>query len=133
MSYQKTEPDFWLDLIVTLGSSDTFTVSSSFQCVNITTEVPLPQSGCGFGALYNEKEGSFEKINGLEFNIEYFPELEKLKGDIGYHPIEVGGITVKKQEVAVVNYAAWVGDGTSSGLIGLASSCLLSSPKVGLN
>lgn len=113
-----------------LGSADTFAVSSSFKCVNITTKAPQAQSTCGFGTLYDKSKGSFKKIDGLQFSIEYFPEGEQLEGDMGYHPIEIGGITVPKQEVAVVDYAAWEGDGVSSGLIGLVSLSIFCSIRL---
>jgi len=40
--------------------------------------------------------------------------------------VTLAGITVKNQEVAVVDFAAWFGDGVSSGLIGFAFPSLTS-------
>jgi hypothetical protein len=102
------------------GSSDTFVVSSSFQCVDIETKVPLDQASCGFGPLYNSTVGEFSNITDVEFEISYFPEGETLQGSMGYAPITVAGLTVQSQEVALVDYAAWAGDTFSSGLFGLA-------------
>jgi hypothetical protein len=101
------------------GSSDSWVVSSNLQCVDIETKVPLSQDACGFGPLYDSSKGSFTNITDESFSISYFPEGEMLKGDMGYAPISLGGLTVPKQQVALVNYAAWVGDDYSSGLLGL--------------
>ena len=38
---------------------------------------------------------------------------------LGWESVTVAGLSVN-QTVPVVNYAAWEGDGTTSGLIGLA-------------
>lgn len=108
------------------GSSDTWVVTDALQCVEISTEVPLDQSACQFGNLYNLTQGAWTNITGLEFAIEYFPELEKLDGDMAYAPVTLAGITVEQQEVALVNYAAWSGDGHSSGLIGLGYPAITS-------
>lgn len=48
---------------------------------------------------------------------------------MGYAPITVAGLTVPKQEVALVNYAAWAGDTYSSGLLGLAYPAVTSAYK----
>ncbi|KAH6647344.1 aspartic peptidase domain-containing protein [Truncatella angustata] len=108
------------------GSSDTWVVSTDLQCVDIDTKVPLSQDACGFGPLYDSSTGSFTNITDESFSISYFPEGETLKGDMGYAPITLGGLTVPKQQVALVNYAAWIGDGSSSGLLGLGYPALTS-------
>lgn len=47
-----------------------------------------------------------------------------VKGTLGYSDVTVGGIHVKKQEVALVNQAYFSGDGVTSGILGLAYSSL---------
>jgi hypothetical protein len=108
------------------GSSDSWVVSSDLQCVDIETKVPLDQEACGFGPLYDSSKGSFTNITDESFSISYFPEGETLKGDMGYAPITLGGLTVPKQQVALVNYAAWIGDDASSGLLGLGYPAITS-------
>jgi hypothetical protein len=39
---------------------------------------------------------------------------------MGYETVTLGGITVPRQEIAAVDFAAWYGDGYTSGLVGLA-------------
>ncbi|CAN8097992.1 unnamed protein product [Discula destructiva] len=108
------------------GSSDTWVVSSDLQCVDIDTKVPLSQDACGFGPLYDSSVGSFTNITDESFSISYFPEGEQLKGAMGYAPVTLGGLTVPQQEVALVDYAAWIGDGYSSGLLGLGYPAITS-------
>lgn len=108
------------------GSSDSWVVSSDLQCVDIETKVPLSQEACGFGPLYDDSIGSFTNITDVSFSISYFPEGETLQGDMVYAPITLGGLTVPKQQVALVNYAAWIGDEASSGLLGLGYPAITS-------
>jgi hypothetical protein len=108
------------------GSSDTWAISTSLQCVDISTQVPLSQDACGFGSLFNATTGSFTNITDESFSISYFPEGETLKGDMGYAPITLGGLTVPQQQVALVNYAAWIGDDATSGLLGLGYPAITS-------
>lgn len=108
------------------GSSDTWAIGSNLQCVDISTKVPLSQDACGFGPLYDSSTGSFTNITDESFSISYFPEGESLKGDMGYAPITLGGLTVPDQQVALVNYAAWIGDSATSGLLGLGYPALTS-------
>lgn len=102
------------------GSSDTWVISKDFQCLDISTMDPESQSACQFGTLYDPALGSFENITSQEFSIAYFPENETLEGSMGYAPLQLGGLTVPKQEVALVTESAWAGDGTSSALVGFA-------------
>ncbi|KAI1856921.1 hypothetical protein JX265_000727 [Neoarthrinium moseri] len=108
------------------GSADTWVVSSDLRCVDIDTKVPLSQDACGFGPLYDRSKGSFTNISSQSFSISYFPEMETLRGDMGYAPITLAGLTVPKQEVSLVNYAAWAGDGATSGLLGLGYPAITS-------
>ena len=112
-----------LDVIVDSGSSDTWLVQSGFQCVDENGDNQA-ESTCNFGPLFN---GTFDdgQISNENFNIEY-GDGETLNGVLGYEDVTVAGITVKNQEVALVNYAFWQGDGVSSGLIGLAYPALTS-------
>ncbi|KAJ4393184.1 hypothetical protein N0V93_002392 [Gnomoniopsis smithogilvyi] len=108
------------------GSSDTWVVASDLECVDIDTKAPLDQDACGFGPLYDSSVGSFTNITDESFSISYFPEGEQLKGSMGYAPITLGGLTVSQQQAALVDYAAWIGDGYSSGLLGLGYPAITS-------
>jgi hypothetical protein len=134
------------ELIVDTGSSDTWVVETGFTCTDLstgktTTEgrflLELPQSSwngiyrallifylpayCDFGPYYT-KSSTFTAISGETFSIEY-GDGEYLTGIMGTEEVTVAGITVD-QEVALVTAAAWEGDGTTSGLMGLAYPAL---------
>lgn len=110
--------------VVDTGSSDTWLAGTGFQCVNVTTDADEPESDCLFGSTYNISP-TFKQIPDENFNITY-GDGEFLTGIVGHEAVIVAGITVKNQEVAVVDYAAWFGDGVSSGLIGFAFPSLTS-------
>ena len=113
---------------VDTGSSDTWVVSNQFQCLDPNTHAPVPQSACGFGALYNPALGSFTNITSEEFSITYFPEENSLNGSMGYAPLRLGGLTLPKQEVALITDAAWSGgSGITSSLIGFAYPSIVGS------
>jgi hypothetical protein len=95
-------------------------VADNFRCADIDTKASRQQTGCGFGPLYKLSDGKFTNITDQKFSVTYFPEMSSLGGSMGYAPITLGGLTVPKQQVALVDYAAWSGDSFSSGLLGLA-------------
>lgn len=105
-------------VVVDTGSSDTWLVQTGFQCVDGSTGIYLPETECAFGPLYTPSS-TFKQIQGENFNTRY-NDGESLTGSIGTEDVTLGGITVKDQEFGLVNYAAWRGDNSSSGLLGLA-------------
>lgn len=107
--------------IVDTGSSDTWVVEESFQCVDIETEEKLSKKDCKFGPGYT-RGSTFDQIPKEVFNITY-GDGEFAGGIMGYEDVTLAGIKVR-QEVAIVNYAAWSGDGVTSGLTGLAYPAL---------
>lgn len=81
-------------VIVDTGSSDTWMVETGFQCVDISTSAPLPESACGFGPTYNISK-TFVKIPNENFNITY-GDGEFLTGILGYEEVTLAGITVNQ-------------------------------------
>jgi len=113
--------DQTFEFIVDTGSSDTWVVESGFSCVDIETEAPLSEADCSFGPTYTVTP-EFVEIPGENFNITY-GDGEFLSGIFGYENVTVAGISIN-QTVPIVNFAAWDGDGETSGLIGLAYPAL---------
>jgi len=107
--------------IVDTGSSDTWIIETEFSCINVSNSAPETEDFCAFGPTYTVSD-TFTQIPDENFNITY-GDGEFLTGIIGTEEVTLAGITVK-QTVAVVNVAAWEGDGTTSGLIGLAYPAL---------
>jgi len=105
------------EVIVDTGSSDTWLVESGFTCEDISTGATITEADCDFGPTFTV-DSSFSKISGVNFNITY-GDGEFLSGIFGTENVTLAGIEVK-QQVALVNLAAWEGDSTTSGLVGLA-------------
>lgn len=105
------------EFVVDTGSSDTWVVESVFSCVDPDTSEAETQDYCAFGPTFTVDE-TFAKISGENFNISY-SDGEFLTGVMGWENVTVAGISVN-QTVGLVNYAAWYGDSTTSGLLGLA-------------
>jgi hypothetical protein len=109
------------DVIVDTGSSDTWVVKEGFECIDLDTGKEVTASDCDFGSTYTV-DSTFKTISGEEFEIEY-GDGEYLYGYMGTETVTLADITVSA-EVAVVTEAAWEGDGTTSGLTGLAYPAL---------
>lgn len=104
-------------MIVDTGSSDTWVVESAFQCVNEKTAAVLSQSDCAFGTTF-VADPTFSVIADINFNITY-GDGEFLSGIFGTENVTFCGINIE-QQIALVTLAAWDGDSTTSGLVGLA-------------
>ncbi|KAJ5884359.1 hypothetical protein N7504_011931 [Penicillium tannophilum] len=111
------------DVIVDTGSSDTWVVKSGFECIDLDTGKKTSTSTCEFGTTYTA-DSTLKTISGEEFEIEY-GDGEYLYGYMATETVTLADITVD-QEIAVVTEAAWEGDGTTSGLTGLAYPALTS-------
>ena len=112
------------ELLVDTGSSDTWLAETGFQCLDQYSDAAEPEYYCMFGSTYNTSD-TFRAISNENFNITY-GDGEFLTGIFGLEKVTLGGITVDSQQIAVVNSAAWNGDGISSGLLGLAFPSLTS-------
>lgn len=114
-------------VVIDTGSSDPWLAVTDFQCVD--PKYPhefLEQGECYFGPLYDSTESStYEDYPDRSMNLSYAGG-ETLNGLMGRENFTMAGITVPSQEFGMVNYAAWYGDGVSSGLIGFAYRTLTS-------
>lgn len=102
------------------GSSDTFVVESGCECISMKTHKKVAQSHCRWGPAYDRSRGAFESIPSEDFDIDFFPEGEHLHGEIGWSGLSFGGASIPRTKVAMVNHSSFIGDGHSSGLIGMA-------------
>ncbi|PYH83285.1 acid protease [Aspergillus uvarum CBS 121591] len=105
-----------VDVIVDTGSSDLWLVEEGFTCLSENGK-QVSESTCAFGPTWSPTS-SFAKISGEEFSISY-GDGEFATGVMGKDEVTLAGISVE-QELAGVTEAYWAGDGTTSGLVGLA-------------
>ncbi|KAI6839594.1 acid protease [Hortaea werneckii] len=112
--------------VIDSGSSDPWVVHKEFTCLNYFTGLVQDDYLCYFGQpLDQDLSETFNLLPNQNFNISY-ADGEYLNGDMATETFTMGGITVPQQTFGLVDYAAWFGDGYSSGLIGFAYRTLTS-------
>ncbi|KAH7109266.1 aspartic peptidase domain-containing protein [Dendryphion nanum] len=112
-------------LVIDTGFSDTWVAGTKFQCLTRGTRHRLPQSACAFGKLYDPATSpTYQEIRTHSFSTQY-TDGEFLSGEMGSEDVGIGGIFLR-QTIGVVARGWWIGDGISSGLIGLAFPSLAS-------
>lgn len=120
---QLTFHDMPLMFVLDTGSSDTWAVQEDFRCVNYVGQ-DVDQASCGFGPTC-PPEFQYGSIPEEHLYIKY-GDGETVFGKMGYSDITVGNITVKQQQVGLVNETFWNGNNMTSGVIGLAFPTLTS-------
>ncbi|KAK3358999.1 aspartic peptidase domain-containing protein [Lasiosphaeria hispida] len=105
-------------LLIDTGSSDTWFVRNDFQCLDAYLRI-VHVSYCNLGPYF---KGDFPGGQILEqhFNITYGgADGPFLNGLMGYSDLTVAGVTIPKQQIALATLGIWIGDGISSGILGL--------------
>ncbi|KAI5924328.1 aspartic peptidase domain-containing protein [Camillea tinctor] len=104
-------------MIPDTGSSDTWVVREGYTCLDPYYGQEVAPEVCDFGPLFR---GDFPggRIEDQNLNISYLSG-DYLNGDMGFGDITVANITVPSQQFALVDVAAFGGDGVSSGILGL--------------
>ncbi|KAH9876684.1 hypothetical protein J1614_003816 [Plenodomus biglobosus] len=123
-------------LVIDTGSSDTWVAASFFSCLNPNNRLPLLPTTCGFNASYNpDMSPTWKSIPDYEFSVNYTGG-EFLRGELGTEELGIGGVgtdgrplLVVNQTIGVVEEGYWVGDGVSSGLMGMAYPALVSGAR----
>lgn len=104
--------------MIDTGSSDTWLPRNTFQCAAVGTGDYLPQASCEFSDTYTPS-ASFTPIDNLNYHVTY-TSGQALTGTFGTESVQVAGITVQDQQIAVVDNAQYSGDGITAGVLGLA-------------
>ncbi|KAF2848685.1 acid protease [Plenodomus tracheiphilus IPT5] len=120
-------------LVIDTGSSDTWVAATSFSCLNSNNQLPAVPTTCGFNASYDPTTSrTWTSIPNFGFSVNYTGG-EFLRGELGVEELGVGGVgaggapvLIVNQTIGVVEEGHWVGDGRSSGLMGLAYPALVS-------
>jgi hypothetical protein len=120
-------------LVIDTGSSDTWIAASTFQCVSSTQQTHLQQKSCGFGTLYDIPDSTtFQQLKSRPFGVRY-TDGEFLTGVMGTEKLGIGGPNEDqlhvRQTIGVAQKGWWMGDGLSSGLMGLAYPTLASNVR----
>jgi len=107
-----------MNLLVDTGSSDTWAVTSDFDCIDYAGE-SVPQVACQFGPPYPESF-QYGPLSPPQHMFLRYGDGEVIAGPMGYSDVTLGNITVTKQEVCLANTTYWYGNNMTSGIMGLA-------------
>ncbi|KAJ6474047.1 acid protease [Mycena vitilis] len=110
----------YFNLILDTGSSDLWVVQDGFSCLDLNGTA-VPASMCDFGpSHYNPADSpTFQPFPNVTFFVQY-GSGEHLKGPAGFDDVKIGGLSVTQQIFGLPNDNAFLGDGVSEGVLGLA-------------
>lgn len=120
-------------LVIDTGSSDTWAAQAGLVCKNAAGQT-VTAATCRFGPLYNTTASqSYKAYNPRQsFGVNY-TSGEYLQGILATELLGLGDVgagyaprQLVNQTIGIVQQGYWDGDGTSSGLMGLAYSRLAS-------
>ncbi|KAL8409495.1 hypothetical protein RB594_007799 [Gaeumannomyces avenae] len=107
-----------LNLLVDTGSADLWAVAHGAQCLN-SYGWDVNFTDCQFNSTFPKgRTFSYGPIT-REHMFVKLPNGEMASGAVGYSDVQVGGITVVKQQIALANRTYWNANNDTSGVIGL--------------
>ncbi|KAL2802359.1 aspartic peptidase domain-containing protein [Aspergillus granulosus] len=112
-------------LLVDSGSSDTYVMKTGFRCFDKDDGLELSQEECLYDVdrTYTITD-TYEEIPNQIFGIEYGAGIAS--GVMAWERVTLAGVDVPRQRVAIADRSTPMGDGISSGLLGLAYPALTS-------
>ena len=108
-----------LRMILDTGSSDTWFVTDTTECIESATLKPFKGGKCGYGGPQFKQPGKFKPITDLHFNTTY-GNGNSINGPMGHSSVTIGDLKIEKQQVAKAKYVAADQEGKASGIMGLA-------------
>jgi Eukaryotic aspartyl protease len=107
---------------VDTGSSDIWVLQDGWQCVNSTTDLEIPQADCTFGNATYTPSPTLEIIEDEYFGVVY--GAGNALGELAYEDVTLGGITVQRQIIGLVNSTCDTGSGIDEGVMGFGYPAL---------
>jgi hypothetical protein len=107
---------------VDTGSSDLWVLQDGWQCLNGTTGLEMPRAGCTFGNATYTPSPTLEIIGDEYFGVVY--GAGNALGALAYEDVTLGGITVHRQIVGLVNSTYDTGSGIDNGVMGFGYPAL---------
>jgi hypothetical protein len=113
-------------LILDTGSSDTWVIEPNYACFNQTTYAVVNHSVCDFGPGLSPSD-NFQQIPDVNLNATY-GQGTTINGILGYETLNLAGLDITEQEIGYGTDLYWpgYGDGTTSGILGMAFGNLTS-------
>ena len=118
-------------LVIDTGSSDTWAAQAGLVCKDENGNT-VATSTCNFGPLYNTRVSrSYKPYNPQQLFQVSYTSGEYLQGTLATELLGIGGVgagwaplQIVNQTIGIAQQGFWTGDGTSSGVMGLAYSRL---------
>ena len=107
-------------VVADTGSADLWLLEAGWKCYYgsaNTDGTEVPQSKCLAGNDTYTKSSTFEPINNGWMGVHY--GAGNIIGDLGYEQVNVGGITIPRQEMGFINKTNSYFDGLGVGIMGL--------------
>ncbi|KAJ7058495.1 acid protease [Mycena amicta] len=107
-------------VILDTGSSDFWVAHKDFSCFALN-DTAIPASACDFGPAQFDPALSptFQPLPNTTFFVRY-GSGEFLAGLTGFDTLTIGDVSVTQQEFGIPDQNAFLGDGVSEGVLGLA-------------
>ncbi|KAL8380938.1 hypothetical protein RB595_005303 [Gaeumannomyces hyphopodioides] len=107
-----------LNLLVDTGTADLWAVSHDAQCLN-SYGWDVNFTDCQFNSTFpKDRTFSYGPLTNQHLFFKS-PNGEMVSGAVGHSDVQVGGIAVVKQQIALANRTYWNGNNDTSGVVGL--------------
>jgi hypothetical protein len=108
------------EVLADTGSADLWVLESGWKCFkqrSLPTGSGIPHKNCKYGNDTYTQSSTFEPISNAWFG-EHYGSGNDI-GSLGFEQVQLGNITLPRQEMGFVNMSADLGDGINSGVLGL--------------